>query len=338
MRDLALLVQTFLLIFSPQILAFEQQALMKVFFSVVLVRGYDEAGGLAYGTGVVVGENRVVTNCHVLRRTHKAWISQAEDIYRIESIRVDARHDLCLLNTEKLPLAPVAIGDTNNISKGDEVFAMGHSSGVLAPTTSGGQIKSLYPYENGNIVRTNARFTLGASGSPLFDGQGRLIGINTFKTPGRTAFFYAVPVEWLKTVENIPAQTQLPVSGQAFWELPDEEKPFFMQIALPRLNEDWARLFDIGQRWVKAEPENPEAWYELGAAQEGLGKLEDARESYRKVISLLPGHGEALFRLGVFAAQRGDRDEMHQVSTALARIDHDMAEEFNKTVGCAAEC
>lgn len=337
MHRLALLASS-LLLFSHQALAFDQQSLMKVFFSVVLVRGYDDAGGLAYGTGVVIGKNKVVTNCHVLRKTQKAWISQAEDIYKIESIHVDAKHDLCLLNTEKLPLAPVALGSSQNIHKGDEVFAMGHSSGVLAPTTSGGQIKSLYPYEHGNVVRTNARFTLGASGSPLFDAEGHLIGINTFKTPGRNAFFYAVPIEWLKSAEKMPAQTQLPVSGQAFWELPDAEKPFFMQVALPRLNEDWPKLLEVSQHWLEAEPTNPEAWYELGTAQEGIGRTEEALKSYRKVTAIIPDHSDTLFRLGVLASQRGDRDEMHTVSLTLARIDREMAVEFNKTVGCATEC
>lgn len=337
MRSLTLLFIALLSIVHPA-LAYDQQALMKVFFSVVLVRGYDDAGGLAYGTGVVVGENRVATNCHVLRRTHQAWISQAEDVYKIEKIHVDARHDLCLLITEKLPLRPVMLGSTTEISKGDEVFSIGHSSGVLSPTTSGGQVKSLYPYENGNIVRTNARFTLGASGSPLFDNQGRLIGINTFKTPGRVAFFYAIPVEWVSEVEKIAAQTQLPISGQAFWELPDEEKPFFMQVALPRLNEDWSKLLAVGQRWVQAEPDNSEAWFELGAAQEALGKSEDAQKSYRKATLILPNHAEALFRLGLFASKRGDRDEMHTVSITLAKIDPNLAAEFNKSVGCETEC
>lgn len=327
-----------LLLLTQQALAFDQQSMMKVFFSVVLVRGYDSTGGLAYGTGVVIGENSVVTNCHVLRKTTHAWLSQGEAIYKIEAVHVDAKHDLCLLKTEKLPLAPVTLGSTATVQKGDEVYAMGHSSGVLAPTTSGGQVKSLYPYENGNVVRTNARFTLGASGSPLFDGDARLIGINTFKTPGRAAFFYAVPVEWLKDVEKIPPQTRFPVSGQAFWELPDDEKPFFMQVALPRLNDDWAKLLEVSQRWVKAEPVNPEAWFELASAQEGLGKLDEAENSFRKVTAIQPNHSDALFRLGVFASKRGDRQEMHEVSITLAKVDRDMAKEFNKTVGCETEC
>jgi serine protease Do len=322
--------------FSAQ--AFDQQSLMRTFFSVVLVRGYDDADGLAYGSGVVVAPNRVVTNCHVLRRTLKAWVSQAEDVYKVEAVHVDAHHDLCLLETENMPLKPVEIGSSLDLTKGSEVFALGHSSGSLTPLTSGGQIKSVYPFEGGDVVKTNARFTLGASGSPLFDGEGRLIGINTFKTPGHNAYFYAVPVEWLAALAAQPAETKLPVQGQAFWELPDQEKPFFMQVAMPRLNEDWNTLKTISERWTKAEPDNAEAWYELGSAEENLGHATAAETHYQHAAALNPGHTEALFRLGVFAAQRGDRDKMHHVSMTLTKFDSEMAEEFNKEVGCQTEC
>jgi serine protease Do len=319
-------------------LAFDQQNLMKVFFSVVLVRGYDQSGGLAYGSGVVIGENKVVTNCHVLRSTAKAWVSQAEDVYQIESVQADPRHDLCLLTVDRLPLKPVPLGNTASLGKGDEVVSIGHSSGTPSPLTSGGQVKSLYPYDSGQIIRTNARFSLGASGSPLFDGKGQLIGINTFKTPGRSAYFYAMPVEWVKELEKLPAQTTLPISGQAFWELTDEQKPFFMQVAMPHLNDDWTKLNEISQKWIKAEPGNAEAWYELGMAQEGLAQNEEAQKSYRMATSIDPRHAEALFRLGVFASKRGDREETHQVSVTLAKIDPEMAQNFNKEVGCSANC
>lgn len=334
-RTLAFLLAVLL---SPVANAFDQQSLMRVFFSIVLVRGYNPDGSLAYGSGVVIGPNKVVTNCHVLRKTNQAWVSQGEDAFAIVSVHVDAMHDLCLLNTDNLPVQPVSLGNTAELGKGNEVFAIGHSNGVPAPLTSYGQIKSLYPFEGGNVVRTSARFSLGASGSALFDGTGRLIGINTFKTPGRAAYFYAVPVEWVKNLENKPVQNKLPVSGQAFWELPDEQKPFFMQAALPDLNEDWVRLQEISKRWIEAEPRNAEAWYELGIAQEGLALKAEAEQSYRKAAELNPQHSEALYRLGVFASKRGDRQEMHDVSTKLTQIDSEMAADFNKTVGCEASC
>lgn len=328
-----------LLVLSQSAHAFDQQSLMDVFFSIVLVRGYDSAGGLAYGSGVVIGENKVVTNCHVLRKTSNAWVSQAEDVYKIESVNVDARHDLCLLTTiDKLPLKPVQLGSTEKLGKGDEVISMGHSNGMPAPVTSGGQLKSIYRYDQGNVVRTNARFSLGASGSPLFDSTGKLIGINTFKTPGRSAYFYAMPVEWVKSLEQAPRQTTFPVSGTAFWEFPDENKPFFMQVALPHLNGDWVALEKVSRRWIDAEPASAEAWYELGAAQEGLGQDQEAQRAYRMATSLDARHVEALFRLGVYASKRGDKDETHQVSVTLARIDGEMAAKFNKEVGCEASC
>lgn len=318
--------------------AMDQQALMKVFFSVVLVRGFDETGNLAYGTGVVVAANQVATNCHVLRRTSKAWVSQGEDSYQIESVQADAHHDLCLLNFSNLPFQPVAMGDTSKLTKGDEVISMGHSNGVPAPISSIGQVKALYPFDAGNVVRTSARFMMGASGSPMFDAQGRLIGFNTFKTPGRHAFFYATPVEWLKMARAQPIQTQLPVSGRTFWELPDEEKPYFMRVALPHLNEDWATLESISKQWAAAEPGNAEAWYELALAQEGLGRKQEAEENYRKITRMDNTHAEAFYRLGLFAAQRGDKKTTHDVSARLAQIDNTVAEQFNTAVGCKAEC
>lgn len=318
--------------------ALDQQALMKVFFSVVLVRGFDETGNLAYGTGVVVADNQVATNCHVLRKTGKAWVSQGEDAYQIESVQADPHHDLCLLNFSNLPFKPVGIGSTQTLIKGEEVISMGHSNGVPAPITSVGQVKALYPLDSGNVVRTSARFMLGASGSPMFDGNGRLIGFNTFKTPGRHAFYYATPVEWLEIARKSTAKTEMPITGRTFWELPDEEKPYFMQVALPHLNEDWNKLESISQQWIKSYPDNPEAWFELALAQEGQGRKVEAEAAYKKVVAMDATHAEAYYRLGLIASQRGDHAATQNISTRLAQIDGVLAEEFNKAVGCAAQC
>ncbi|MCX7627533.1 MAG: trypsin-like peptidase domain-containing protein [Methylophilaceae bacterium] len=319
-------------------LAIDQQVLLKVFFSVVLVRGYDHNGGLAYGSGVVVGENQVVTNCHVLRNVPRAWVSQAEDAYPVEAVQADPFHDLCLLHINRLPLKPVEIGSTASLRKGAEVIAMGHSSGNPSPITSVGQVRSLYPFDGAHVIRSSARFTMGASGSPLFDAEGRLLGINTFKTPGRFAYFYAMPAEWIEALRKQPKQTRLPIEGQAFWELPDEAQPFFMQVALPHLHEEWTKLKEIGLKWTQTELQNAEAWYELGAAQEGLGETAQAEAAYRTAIQLDPHHSESLYRLGLFASKRGDREEAHRVNATLARIDPEMAQNFAKEAGCGREC
>ena len=66
---------------SLNAVAYDQAKLMHAWVSIVMIRGYTETGTLAYGSGVIVGENQVVTNCHVLRRTKQPWVSQGDTSY-----------------------------------------------------------------------------------------------------------------------------------------------------------------------------------------------------------------------------------------------------------------
>lgn len=323
---------------APNVMALDRGALMRAYFSVVLVRGYDAQGALAYGTGVVVGEGRVVTNCHVLRHTPQAWVSQGEQAYPIQSIHADTWRDLCLLKVERLPLKPVTLGSTADLRHGAEVAAISHSNGLPNAITSVGQIKSRYTFDGGRVVRSSARFAMGASGSPLFDAQGRLIGINTFKTPGRQAYYYAVPVEWLAQLERLPASSALPVAGQAFWESADDAKPYFMQSALPHLNRDWARLAEIARSWTTAEPGSAEAWYELGSAHQGLGEHAAAEAAYARAVERDPGHGPALLHLGLYAAGRGEAARADRISAHLAAIDAELQQQLQRTMRCGPAC
>jgi serine protease Do len=298
---------TFLLFLSllsgllPAAHAYDRQKLLSSFFSTVLVRGYKDDGSLAYGSGVVVAENKTLTNCHVLRETKQAWVSQGEEAFGIIAVQADRWHDLCLVTTQYLPVKPVNIGSGSTLKKGQEVVAISHSNGVPAPLTSLGEIKSLYPMDGANVIRSDVRFTMGASGSGLFDGEGRLIGINTLKTSGRAAYFYALPIEWLAEVQKQPVETALPIVGKAFWEENEASLPFFMQIAMPQLHEDWAKLAEVAERWVKAEPQNSEAWFELGLAQENTGEKTEAEKSYHKAIALDNGNADAHFRIKALA-------------------------------------
>lgn len=288
----------------PAAHAYDRQKLMSSFLSTVLVRGYKPDGNLAYGSGVVVADNKILTNCHVLRETGQAWVSQGGEAFKIVSVQADRWHDICLATTQYLPVKPADLGSSSALKKGHEVVAIGHSNGVSAPITSLGEIKSLYEMDGAMVIRSTARFALGASGSGLYDAEGRLIGINTFKTTGRVAYYYAVPIEWLVPLEKQPAESQLPITGQAFWEADDTAKPFFMQIAVPELRENWLRLTEVAQRWVKAEPESSEAWYELGLAQENTGQRDEAQKSYQKSISLDAANTDAISRIEAMAAMQ----------------------------------
>ena len=323
--------------YLPSAFAFDQAKLLDSFFSVVMIRGYNIDGGMSYGSGVIVAPNKILTDCHIFRQSKQPWVSRGEDTYVITSVQADRYYDTCLV-TADVPYKPAVIGSASTMKKGQQVVAIGYSGGMPAPLTAFGELKSLYAFNGANIVRTNARFALGASGSGLFDDNGHLIGINTFKTPGQNAFFYALPVEWLAGLEKQPVETAFPITGKTFWEEEEAQKPYFMQIAVPEIQEDWPKLGQISELWTKNEPNNTEAWYELGLANERMGRTNEAEKAYRQSVAVNAGNTDALFRIGVIASEKGDKKEVHAINLALLDIDKDLAAEFSKTVGCNTEC
>lgn len=318
--------------------AIDQQKALAAMQTVVMVRGYNDKGGLSYGSGVVVDVNKVMTNCHVFRSTKQPWVSRGEDTYSIVSVQADRWHDLCLLTTLGLPFKPASIGKGNVLKRGQEVLSIGHSNGVPVPLTSAGNIKSTYQFESEKVIRSSAPFRMGASGSGIFDIEGNLLGINTFKTPGRQAYFYSLPIEWLASLEKLPVETVFPIVGKAFWEEDDDKKPFFMQIAIPEINQDWPKLEQVAQKWIDADPKNSDAWYELGNAKENLYKTSEAKAAYQKSVVLDASNVDSLFRLGVIAQSAGDKAGMHEASVAIASVNKDLAQEYSQLLGCQMEC
>lgn len=336
MRFLILSIVSLSLVPTAQ--AYDRQKLLSSFFSTVMVRGYKADGGMAYGSGVVVEKDKVLTNCHIFRETRKPWISRGEDSFVIETVQADRWHDLCLVSASNLPAPAAVLGSSDTLQRGQPIAAIGFSNGVPAPLTSLGTIKSLYPMDDGNVIRSTARFALGASGSGLFDEEGRLIGINTFKTPGRVAYFYALPVTWLQKLKTQPVETKFPITGQAFWEADEQKQPYFMQAALPQLHENWEKLAEVAKRWTEAQPANTEAWYELGVAHENLGDQGNAERAFRKSVELDSHNTDSLFRIGIIASKKGDRNEVHAINLALSDIDQELAQEFSVAAGCNGPC
>lgn len=67
--SVAIAISCALIIIASNAQAYDRAKLMKSFFSIVMIKGYTTDGSMAYGSGVVVGKNKVVTNCHIFRKT-----------------------------------------------------------------------------------------------------------------------------------------------------------------------------------------------------------------------------------------------------------------------------
>jgi len=262
----------------------------KLKASVVKVHVFTKAGGHGVGTGVVIDKDLVATNCHVLANATGASISKFGDSFSPVALKADWKHDLCLLRFDYLDMQPVELGDSENLKYEQEMFSIGFPGGPPKPQTTYGRIKALYPMDDSVIVRTDASFMMGASGSPVFDNEGKLIALSTFKSPGKGAYFYNLPVKWIKALLIAPETTSMKTDESPFWDALEENRPFFMRVVLPFQNEKWEELNTVAQQWISKEPKSAEAFYYAAVAEEKLGNLNKAKEHFQQALALQPQH------------------------------------------------
>jgi hypothetical protein len=297
--------------------------------SVAKVHVVTKNGGHGVGTGVVVAKDMVATNCHILANANGVNITKFGDSFAPVALKADWKHDLCILRFQYLDLKPVELGDSETLNYEQSMFSIGFPGGPPKPQVTFGKIKALYPFDDSVVVRTDASFIMGASGSPVFDEQGKLIAISTFKSPGRGAYFYNIPVKWVKALLDAPESTNLQSDVLPFWDAPPEARPFFMQVVIPYQNSDWTELARIATAWIGQEPNTAEAHYYLAVAQANLGLSFEAKTEFQRTLALQPKHADSLIGLGLLANRAGDTGEVARTHAALQAIDSESDEAFN---------
>ncbi len=252
-------------------------------------------GTTELGSAVPLGGVRLVTNCHVLRQAVRIEVHVDGAAMRAETDRRDAYRDMCFVTLPGLAAPPMPMIEVGETRVGLDVVAAGWPGGALA--VSRGRIIGLHHCEcdGGKVIQTSAAFDRGASGGGLFDRQGRLVGILTFKAKAGGNFHFALPVGWLRqlaTSEVAPGTDE-----SSFWERPGRESGYFLAACDLGAQEKWRALSGLAQEWTAQEPNNPEAWMALGRAQRGLGQIETAIQSFQRTLMLDSTHAEATWAL-----------------------------------------
>lgn len=301
--------------------------------SIAKVHVEDKNGQHGIGSGVVVAVNNVATNCHVIANARGIAVNKLGNSYAPVALKADWHHDLCILVFDDLPLKPFEFGESAKLQYEQHIFALGYSGNSPRPVESFGTMKALIPLDDSQLIRTTAGFRMGASGGALLDYDGKLVGFTTFKSPGRQGFYYSLPVEWVEKLLDQPSISLTAQTEQPFWDVPEKQRPFFMQVVQPLQTEEWSTLELISKAWVTVEKSNPEAWLYLGMAEQGLQDFDKAKQTYNKVLTLAPKHSSAFYQLGVIAMAQNDKTEAMNIAKKLEEIDPDFAEEYNIELG-----
>ncbi|CEN55683.1 S1 family peptidase [Candidatus Methylopumilus turicensis] len=291
--------------------------------SITKINSVNASGGRSTGTGIVVAENKVATNCHVLADSVGMNIGAMGETYQPIGLQADWKHDVCIMSFMYLPLKAATLGDSEHLQYEQEVFSIGFPGGPPKPLTTWGTIKALYPFEDSVVIRTSASFQMGASGSPLFDAKGNVVGISTFKSPGRNAFFYNIPVKWVKAALNLPVLEFSRDSQPAFWDVPLEQKPYWMQIVLPFQNEQWDEVASISKQWLSIAPNDIEALFYDAAVKEQSGRLDEAKRIFQGIIKVNPSHAASIASLANIAKKQGKSADVEAYKGLLAKLNFD---------------
>jgi S1-C subfamily serine protease len=175
----------------------------------------DEGEG-GQGSGFVIdGEGYIATNAHVVTTDGEDGPQEAEDVFvefpdgnRVpaEIVGHDPNADVALLKVDPqgLSLTPLSLGDSESITVGEPVAAIGSPFGERQSLSIGvisaldRTIRSLTQFEIGDAIQTDAAINPGNSGGPLLDAQGRVLGINAqikSQSGGGEGVGFAIPVD-----------------------------------------------------------------------------------------------------------------------------------------------
>lgn len=292
--------------------------------SVLKVEARRAQGGFSLGSAVVLAPQQVVTNCHVVQDA--AGIQVLRNGARWDA-RLEAAapaRDLCLLRVPQLQGEPVALRPASELGAGEPLASLGYTGGA-GLQFSAGRLHSWHRHEAGRVLQVTNGFTSGASGGGLFDAQGRLVGILTFRLRGGAQHYFAAPSEWVATLLSAaPAAVALPTAVPAaaeppYWQRRGAVQPDFLQAGELAQRGDWARLQALAQPWAGRTPDDPDPWAWLAQAALGRADAEQARQAAQRALALeshwlpaLQALAQAELRLGRQEAARRIQVQMQQ--------------------------
>ena len=147
-----------------------------------------EERGRSLGSGVIIDEinGYIVTNNHVVERAESIKIVLFDDReYEAEIVGKHEQTDLAVLKIDAENLKQVVMGNSDNLSPGEWVIAIGSPFGInlnhtvtagIVSATGRSDVMSARNFED--FIQHDAAINPGNSGGGLFNLDGELIGIN----------------------------------------------------------------------------------------------------------------------------------------------------------------
>lgn len=280
--------------------------------SVVVVKIQNEKGKItSFGSGVILPDGDVVTNCHVIENASNIKVYQGEKEYLATQRYNDWDRDVCSLSVPGMKAPGISMGSTKTLKIGSRIYAIGTPKG-LELTLSEGIISSLRPVAGGQYLQITAPISSGSSGGGLFDEEGRLIGLTTFYIAEGQQLNFAVPVEW---ISELAKRNKMDIKAtETFVD-------WLKHATVLEKKNNWNDMINHAIQRTRTFPQDSGAWYVLGFAYDKLGHTAKAIEAYLQALRIDPNFAESWYILGVAYNKLGHTAKAFEAYQQVLHID-----------------
>ena len=158
------------------------------------------------GSGVIISSDGYILTCaHVVSGASQITVTIGDTDYTATVVGKDDTSDVAVLKIDATGLTPATVGDSDSLSVGDSVLAVGNPLGQLGGTVTSGIVSALNrsvtirgtsSTNTMSLIQMDASVSPGNSGGGLFNMNGELIGLVNAKSSSSNAegLGFAIPI------------------------------------------------------------------------------------------------------------------------------------------------
>lgn len=163
------------------------------------------------GTGILIDKKGFILTCsHVIEKSMKIFISLpaiGKETFEAEIYKFSPQVDLGLIKIKDLKkfkekfgkeLKPLTLGDSDKITLGENVLALGYPLGEDKLKRTSGIISGIQD----SSIQTDTPINPGNSGGPLINKEGKIIGVNYAIQNNANNIGYSIPIYLFQKLEK----------------------------------------------------------------------------------------------------------------------------------------
>ncbi len=285
--------------------------------------GYMPREARSLGSGFIISsDGYVLTNYHVVKDADEIVVKLSDRReLNARLIGSDGRTDVAVLKIEAHDLPVVTIGAPDKLQVGEWVLAIGSPFGFEQSVTAGIVSAKGRSLPGGNYVpfiQTDVAINPGNSGGPLFNMDGKVVGINSqiySRTGGFMGLSFAIPMD---VVMNIVEQIKLKGKAAHGW----------LGVQIQDVTRELAESFNMkkpqGALVAKVIPAGPaeQAGVQIGdVITEFNGQIIDHSADLPPMVGITPINESATIKL----IRQGELRTLHFTVGALPEEDDKLA-------------